>query len=96
MVDRDDTDSTNNKHIRFLYFDIIGCLPSPTWYTTNYNFGSYTYYIGGDDLVIEFTDWSNGDCEVIINNRERTNWVDSAAWFTTTAPTYDVDSTYST
>jgi hypothetical protein len=71
MVDRDDTDN-NNKHIRYLYFDIVGCVRDPTWYTTAYNLGTGTYYIGGDDLVIEFTDWTNGDCEVNYSNSEIT------------------------
>ena len=95
MVDRDDTDPDNNKHIRYLYFDIIGCLMSPTWSST-YNLGTFTYYIGGDDLVIEFTDWSNGNCEVSYTNTERSLWVESADWFTTTPPDYDYDNVYST
>ena len=95
MKEKDDLDSSN-KHIREIVLDIVGCYPDPNWYASAYYWDTFTYYIGGDDLVVEFTDWTNGYCEINLLVEEMSTWTDSQPWFVYTAPTYTTDATYGT
>ena len=95
VKEKDNLDSTN-KHIRRVVLDIVGCIPDPVWNSASYDWNTFTYYIGGNDLVVEFDEWTNGNCEVNYSVAEKSSWSDSLAWFVTTAPTYNVDATYST
>ena len=102
LIEKDREDQQNNRHVRYIVFDIIGCIPDPVYYTASYPWSTFTYYIGGDDLVVEFDEWSNGNCEIDYANFELSSWTVSLprpadlSWFVNTAPTYTVDATYST
>ena len=73
IKERDDLDGSN-AYYREVYLDIIGCWPDPNWYSMANDWGTFTYYIGGDDLVVEFTDWSNGYCEMNLLVEEMSTW----------------------
>ena len=95
LIEKDNLDD-GNRHVRYIVIDIVGCIPDPVWYSASYDWSSFTYYIGGNDLVVEFNEWTNGNCEVNLTYQEKSTWSYSLPWFVTTAPTYTVDATYST